>query len=56
MYEIQDFTVKPDKIQEFTVKLTVNVKFTVNLTVISCMMQIQHPVKLPVIFNSAELF
>ena len=45
MYEIQEFTVKPDKIQEFTVKLTVKVKFTVNLTVISCIMQIQNPVK-----------
>ena len=46
MYEIQEFTVKPDKIQEFTVKLTVKVKFTVNLIVISCIMRIQNPVKL----------
>ncbi len=46
MYEIQEFTVKPDKIQEFTVKVTVKVKFTVNLTVISCIIRIQNPVKL----------
>ncbi len=54
MYEIQEITVKPDKIQEFTVKLTIKVKFTVNLTVISCIMRIQNPVKLRVIFYSVE--
>ncbi len=52
MYEIQEFTVKLDKIQEFTAKLTVKVKLTVNLTVTSCIMQIQNPVKLQVIFYS----
>ncbi len=30
MYEIQEFTVKPDKYRELSVKLTVKVKFTVN--------------------------